>query len=192
MEKDLTEGKTFDKADYTQKPLPKGEYDNCTFTGCDFSNSSFSNIVFVDCAFVNCNITVVNLANTVLRDVKFTGCKMMGLRFEECNKSGVTILLEDCNVSHCSFYQLRLVKQVFKNTQLNNTDFTECNLTCAVFNNCDLEGAVFDKTLLEKADFRSAYNYTINPATNRVKKAKFSRSGIDGLLRQYDIEISEG
>jgi hypothetical protein len=42
---------------------------------------------------------------------------------------------------------------------------------------------------LEKADFRTAFNYSINPETNRIKKAKFSKEGLNGLLDKYDIEI---
>jgi uncharacterized protein YjbI with pentapeptide repeats len=64
-------------------------------------------------------------------------------------------------------------------------------LTQAVFNNCNLELASFDRTLLEKADFRSSYNYVINPETNKIKKAKFSLLGVAGLLEKYDIVIEK-
>jgi hypothetical protein len=43
---------------------------------------------------------------------------------------------------------------------------------------------------LEKADFRSAFNYTISPSLNRLKKAKFPREGLSGLLSDIGIEIS--
>jgi hypothetical protein len=36
---------------------------------------------------------------------------------------------------------------------------------------------------------RTSYNYSINPEVNRIKKAKFSTTGIAGLLHKYDIEI---
>ncbi|WP_086936325.1 pentapeptide repeat-containing protein [Chamaesiphon minutus] len=58
-----------------------------------------------------------------------------------------------------------------------------------MFENCDLTDAIFQYTILEKADFRTAYNYSIDPELNRIKKAKFSRSGIAGLLDKYDIDI---
>jgi fluoroquinolone resistance protein len=45
--------------------------------------------------------------------------------------------------------------------------------------------------LLEKADFRTAYNYSIDPEKNRIKKAKFSIFGVTGLLDKYDIEIEK-
>jgi fluoroquinolone resistance protein len=52
-----------------------------------------------------------------------------------------------------------------------------------------MAGAIFENTILEKADFRTAYNYTIDPVQNRIKKAKFSVTGIAGLLSRYDIAI---
>ncbi|MBK8053378.1 MAG: pentapeptide repeat-containing protein [Saprospiraceae bacterium] len=66
--------------------------------------------------------------------------------------------------------------------QLQETDFAEADLTNVIFDTCNLEQANFDRTTLEKADFRSSYNYTIDPEINRVKKAKFSVFGISGLL----------
>jgi fluoroquinolone resistance protein len=60
-----------------------------------------------------------------------------------------------------------------------------------VFDNCDLSKASFDNTILEKADFRTAFNYSINPESNKIKKAKFSVSGIAGLLDKYDIHIEQ-
>lgn len=84
---------------------------------------------------------------------------------------------------------MKLKQTVFKNSQLYEVDFTECDLSSASFDNCDLAGAIFKDTILEKADFRTAFNYSIDPELNRIKKAKFSRSGIAGLLDKYDIEI---
>jgi uncharacterized protein YjbI with pentapeptide repeats len=74
---------------------------------------------------------------------------------------------------------------------LIETDFGECDLSEAVFDNCDLARAVFDNTILEKTDFRTAYNFSIDPEHNRVKKAKFSISGLQGLLLKYDIKIDK-
>jgi uncharacterized protein YjbI with pentapeptide repeats len=79
---------------------------------------------------------------------------------------------------------------IFRSCQLQETDFGACDMSNGVFDNCDLLRAIFDSTILEKADFRTAYNYSINPESNRIKKARFSISGISGLLEKYDIEIS--
>ena len=90
-----------------------------------------------------------------------------------------------------SFFKTKIKKTVFNDSQLRETDFAETDLTNAVFHNCDLMNAVFDRTILEKADFRTSYNYTIHPEANRIKKARFSVTGIVGLLGKYDIDIEE-
>jgi uncharacterized protein YjbI with pentapeptide repeats len=68
-------------------------------------------------------------------------------------------------------------------------DFTECDLSGSIFDNCDLTRARFERTVLEKVDFRTSYNYSIDPELNRIKNAKFSIVGIIGLLDKYDIEV---
>jgi uncharacterized protein YjbI with pentapeptide repeats len=72
---------------------------------------------------------------------------------------------------------------------LQEVDFTESDLSGSSFDNCDLSGALFENTNLEKTDFRSAFNYTINPEINRMKKARFSLPGVAGLLEKYGIVI---
>jgi uncharacterized protein YjbI with pentapeptide repeats len=80
-------------------------------------------------------------------------------------------------------------KTIFRNCSLQEVDFVEADLTQAVFDNCDLSSAIFYNTILEKADFTTAYNFTINPANNRIKKAKFATAGLACLLSSYDIVI---
>jgi len=70
-----------------------------------------------------------------------------------------------------------------------NVDFTESDLTGSFFEDCDLQKAIFLNTNLEKVDFRSSINFSIDPEKNRIRKAKFSRIEIVGLLNKYDIEI---
>jgi len=42
---------------------------------------------------------------------------------------------------------------------------------------------------LKRADFRTSYNYSIDPENNNLKQAKFSAAGIIGLLDKYDIQV---
>ena len=58
-----------------------------------------------------------------------------------------------------------------------------------MFDNCDLARAIFANSILEKADFRTSYNFSIDPEINKIKKAKFSLTTVSGLLGKYDIEI---
>ena len=80
-------------------------------------------------------------------------------------------------------------KTVFKDSSLLETDWTDCDLSSSIFDNCDLLDAKFENAVLEGVDFRTAFNYAFDLEMNRIKKTKFSLSGIRGLLCKYDIKI---
>lgn len=193
------EEQTFDKIDFTQDPLSKGEYENCAFLNCNLSYANLSEIKFLECEFSGCNISLAKLTQTALTDIQFKSCKMLGLNFGDCNEFGFAVHFETCILDRSSFVnttaalkkRVKLKQTVFKNSQLYEVDFTECDLSAASFDKCDLTGAIFKDTILEKADFRTAFNYSIDPELNRLKKAKFSRSGLAGLLDKYDLELEQ-
>ena len=177
---------------FNREDLPvKGEYENCIFNGCDFADKDLSDYKFIDCFFNGCNLSLAKINQTMFRDIKFKDCKMLGLRFDTSNEFGLSFSFDGCQLNHSSFYQTKIKKTIFKNSHLQETDFAEADLTSSVFDNCNLIQAVFDHTILEKSDFRTSYNYSIDPEINRIKKAKFSISGITGLLDKYDIDIEK-
>lgn len=183
------EGTVFEKKSFSETPLTPGEYEQCKFLNCDFSNSDLSNIRFTDCQFTGCNLSMAILAKTVFRDTLFRECKMMGLHFEKCNEYGLSFRFEQCNLNHCSFFKTKIKKTRFNRCTLHEADFSGSELIQSSFDQCDLANATFDNTNLEKADLRTAYNYRIDPETNKIKKARFSVSGLAGLLLKYDIDI---
>lgn len=189
MMQTYTEGQKFEKIDFTSKNLAIGEYENCIFSNCDFANSNLSRIKFIDCEFVSCNLSLAKIIETTFGNVIFKHSKLLGLRFETCNNFGLLLGFEDCKLDNTSFYRAKLKKTVFKNSQIREVDFTETDLTSAIFDNCDLEKTVFENTIIEKADFRTSFHYSIDLERNKIKKAKFSLSGVVGLLNKYDIEI---
>jgi fluoroquinolone resistance protein len=114
---------------------------------------------------------------------------MLGLLFENCNEFGLAISFDKCNLNHSSFFQTKIKRTAFKESQLQEVDFSQCDLAGSVFDNCDLLSAKFENSILEKVDFRTAFNYSIDPSLNKIKKARFSTLGVAGLLDKYDIEI---
>ena len=186
MEKPYLADQTFEKI----QQLAYGEYENCTFRSCNLEGADLKNFQFVGCRFEDCNLSLVKLSGTSLQQIEFVGCKMQGLHFEACNPFLLEYTFTQCVLNLSSFYQTKSKKTSFQNCVLHEVDMTEADFSEAKFEECDLAGALFDRTILEKADFRSAYNYTISPALNRLKKAKFSREGLAGLLSDIGIEIS--
>ncbi len=179
----------FTKEDYTAHPLPLAEYDNCTFTGCLFNDANLTGIIFTQCRFDGCNLSNATTKGAAFKEVVFTGCKMLGLNFSVCDPFLMAMGFSECQLNLASFYRLKLKGTRFINCSLREADFTEADFTSAGFDGCDLANALFDNTILEKADFRSATNYSIDPESNRIKKAKFSLQGLPGLLNKYDIGI---
>jgi len=189
MSKVYEEGKTFDKVNFTESALPQGDYENCIFTSCNFSNISLTNINFSECSFTGCDLSMVKPQKTGFKDVHFKDCKLLGVNLSDCNKMLLKMTFENCVLNFSLFYKLNLKKTVFKSCIMHDTDFTETDLSGAIFDKCDMQMAKFENSILEGADFRSAFNYGIDPSINRMKKAKFSHDGIVGLLYKYDIEI---
>jgi fluoroquinolone resistance protein len=189
MKQIYIEEKTFEKQDFQDNPLTKGEYEYCRFINCDFLNVDLSDCKFTDCEFLGCNLSMAKLTETAFRDIRFIDCKMLGLYFDSCSEFGLLFSFENCILNNSTFYKTKIKKTTFKNTQLQEVDFTDCDLTNSLFDNCDLTRATFDNTIIERADFRTSYNYSIDPETNRIKKAKFSIHGISGLLYKHEIII---
>ncbi|MDA0194577.1 MAG: pentapeptide repeat-containing protein [Bacteroidetes bacterium] len=183
------EGQVFDRDDFSKRGLEQGEYENCSFNDCILSNADLKGSNFIACEFKNCDLSTAKIINTAFREIKFKNCKMLGLHFNTCNPFLFSAEYESCQLNLSSFYKCSLKNTIFEKCSLNEVDFAESDLTSSTFNNCDLIGATFEHTILEKADFRMAYNFLINPETNRIKKAKFSMAGVAGLLSKYDIEI---
>ena len=191
MNRVFNEGLKFENQKYHDHPLEAGEYEGCTFNNCDFSNSDLSGLNFLECEFRECNLSLAKLINTSFRDTKFINCKLLGLHFEECNNLMISFAFEGCTLDLASFCKLKMKKTWFKNSKVFEVDFTETDLSYSSFINCDLERTIFRITNLEGADFRTSFNYSIDPELNRIKKAKFSLSGLAGLLDKYDIEIEK-
>ncbi len=185
----LTENKVFEKISFKEHILVKGVYEECTFKNCNFNSVDLSGITFRTCLFNNCDCSLTKLKNTILQDVRFVNSKLLGIQFNECNGFLLRLYFENCMLKLSVFYKLKLKNTVFTNCNLQEADFSEADMAGAAFENCDLLLATFMHTNLEKADFRSASNYSINPELNRIRNARFSIPGVTGLLTTYDIEI---
>lgn len=172
------------------KPQPFAqEYSRCIFTGCDLGGMKLTGIIFSECEFRGCNLALANVSGSSFRSVTFTGCKLTGVRFGESDPFLFTASFQDCILERASFHRMKIKKTEFTKCRLKEADFAEADCSGVLFDLCDLERTVFDRTNLERADLRTAFNYAIDPDNNRMAKAKFSVSGIAGLLDKYDIII---
>lgn len=114
---------------------------------------------------------------------------MLGVNFNESTPFLLSLDFENCQLDFASFEKLKLQKIEFKSCSLQEVSFIETDLTSAIFMDCDLHRALFEYAVLEKADFRTAKNYSFDPEINRLKKAKFSMPAVVNLLSKYGIVI---
>ncbi|PRX48842.1 pentapeptide repeat-containing protein [Salegentibacter salegens] len=164
-------------------------YESCQFINCNFSTGNLKGVLFTDCEFEECDLSNINLDHTSFQNCNFKACKMMGLLFNNCETFAFSISVNECILNHSSFFGMKLNKTVFKNSKLQEVDFSGADLSHSKFLNSDLSGAVFQNTNLTKADFSSAQNYNIDPENNKLKGAKFHLSQVSGLLNKYQIKI---
>jgi uncharacterized protein YjbI with pentapeptide repeats len=114
----------------------------------------------------------------------------MGIEFNTCNDFLFQCSFQDCVLDYASFTNKKMVKTNFSNCSIRDVNFSNTILSNSVFDNCNLDNALFHETQLKEVDFTTAYNYKIDPEYNPMKKARFSRDGITGLLDKHDIKIN--
>ncbi len=186
---DLLEDSIINGSELAVNALSHRTYSRCTFIACNLQQADLKGKVFEDCFFQKCDLSLAQVVHTSFRKVRFEHSKLLGLRFDQCHAFLLEVSFQHTVLDLANFHGLRLKKTVFDTCRLRETDLAAADLSGAIFKNCDLGAAVFDRTVLEGADLRTAQHYTIDPANNRMRKARFSREGLDGLLSSTGILI---
>ena len=97
------------------------------------------------------------------------------------------VRFKKCLIDTSNFSGLDLKNGMFHECVIRDTYFKESNLTGADFTKSDLARSIFHNTNLSKSNFRGAMNYSINPLTNTLSKARFSKPEVLSLLDHMDI-----
>jgi fluoroquinolone resistance protein len=179
----------FEKVVYRETALSGEEFESCTFDNCDFSESDLADSLFTDCRFIDCNLSMAKVGLCGLRNVVFTNCKIVGVDFTNCLPFLFSVGFEKCSMDYCHFLRMKLKKTAFRECSIRDADFSESDLSGAFFDGCDLAHTIFSRTNLSNADLRTARNYSIDPEANILRKARFSLSGVAGLLERYEVVI---
>ena len=167
------------------------DFEQCLFQNLNLSAVTFAKSNFVNCRFENCNLMRDTLPNTKLDDIIFVNCHLIHVDFGLCNPFGLRMNFEQCRLDYAVFLDKKLKKMQFIECSMKEVHFLECDLTNALFDSCDLELTKFTGNNLTSADFSSSYNLRIDPDDNVIRKSRFSRHNLPGLLTKYDIKIVE-
>lgn len=170
--------------------LQAGTYEGCHFVNGNFTGQDFTDRKFLDCVFDHCILDRVDITNVSFNAVQFLHCKMMGITFNKANEHLFIVDFNHCILNYSSFRERRMPNFIFHHCEMQEVDFEYTNLTGAVFDHCMLQRSRFEHTILNRADFRTATHYTIDPEKNKMKNAKFSLEGVAGLLEKYKILLS--
>ncbi|RYE21025.1 MAG: pentapeptide repeat-containing protein [Sphingobacteriales bacterium] len=189
MDNLIYDNETFTDLNYTDKAVKGREFQSCVFKKCELSNSDFSQNKFLDCVFDGCNLSMMKLGKSTLNDVVFKNCKILGVNFHECHDFLFTVSFDSCILDYSSFMGKKMIKTKFGRSSLKEVNFIQANLSGSGFDECDLSGTIFSQTDLSSVNFVTAYNYTIDPELNSLKKAAFSADGLQGLLSKYQIRV---
>ncbi|WP_430973856.1 pentapeptide repeat-containing protein [Sunxiuqinia rutila] len=181
--------KTYRQVDFSTEMLAGKEFDECQFINCLFTGCDLSETEFLNCSFEDCTMMMLKLNGTGMKEVRMKGCKLTGFDFSLCNDFLFQVDFISCQLDYALFTGKKMRKTRFSGCSVIQADFSECDLTEAVFDDCVLTGTTFYRTLLEKADFRTATDFSFDPDENRLKKARFSLEGLPGLLQKYNIQI---
>lgn len=186
---EFVEDQTFKKITAEELKCQGGSFENCIILNSEFQNADLSGLRFSDCQFKECNLALCTVGNTAFQNVLFIDCKLVGVDFSKAGDFLFEASFENCSLDNSIFYKKKNKSARFSNCSLVEADFSEADFSNTVFDNCNLSRAFFDRSALKGADFTSSYNYSIDPDTNVIKKAKFSLSGLPGLLAKYDIIV---
>ena len=180
----------YDNIIYGEQDVNLKEFECCTFNNCDFSQCNFIGVVFIDCTFSDCIFSGAKINHVALRSVFFNRCKMEDVNFSMCDKLIFEVHFKECVLDFSKFYTLKIKGTTFVDCSILAVDFMSTNLTEVVFDNCDLYRSEFAKAVAIKANFKTSYNYTIDPTKTKINKAVFSLVDVKGLLYKHDIVVT--
>ena len=187
--KTIIENKNFKEKDFSKYDFSNQSYLDSFFENCDFSNSNFSNAKFINCRFFRSNFSLVILSRTRLQNCFFEESKLIGIHFFKCDKFLLSINFKKCLIDICNFSDIDLKKSSFFESTLRRCDFKNSILIETDFRKTDLSSTSFHHSNLSKANFLDAINYSIDPLTNKLEKAEFSKPEVYSLLNFLDIII---
>lgn len=184
---------TFSKLDNSGQTIQNKLFENCTFISCNFNGSTFLDCKFVECEFEQCNLSSIILSNTSFAAVVFANSKLLGINWATAKWPQIAlsslINFYACNISHSSFFGLKLAGINLQECKAHDVDFREADLSSSNFFATDLHQAIFMRTNLAAADFTDAINYNIDPTANNLKAAIFSFPDVINLLHHFSIKI---
>ncbi len=190
--------KTYDDLAFKSLKYPAAQFHDldfsgCSFRDCDFTGASFTGCQFSECTFSNCNVTLLCLTDSLFAQLRFSGCKMLGINWTQARRAALAaaspIHFENCVLNDSSFQGMHVPEMTLLSCKARDVDFREANLSKANCMGTDFTNSLFMHSNLEQANFAQATQYTIDVRHNAVEGAIFDRYEAVRLLQGIGIEI---
>jgi len=179
----------FRNIDFSSENPQQESFENYEFINCSFPD--LSKLTILDCDFKNCNLSNLKTTGSLLQNVSFYDCKLLGLNFAGSKDFGFEVHFENCILDYVSFDKKNMNKSSFKNCRMHNVNLTQADFSKCTLSHCDFFEALFSGTDLRTVDFTTCTNFIIDPGLNKIKKAKFSLHSLPNLLLSYDIIVED-
>ncbi len=164
-------------------------FSSCVFTSCLFSETDLTDVTFEDCILKDCQLSLCKLYGTVFNNVQFRSSRLTGMNFTESSDFCFTPDFSSSLLDNCVFYNNTLNNLHFTDTTLRNTDFSNTLMKNTVFEDVRFQKCTFLGCNMEKADFRSARGYMIDPSANKLKGSRFSLPEAASFLKYLGISV---
>jgi fluoroquinolone resistance protein len=178
----------FNKLNLSKEIFSSLRFEECEFSACTFIECKFELSKFLNCVFKDCILSAVSPVDSTFNDVKFNGCKVIGMDWTKAHKVQ-DLGFTHSQINYSNFRFIQLAKTKFSYCEAKEVDFIEADLSGADFQDSDLEKSRFFKTNLTDANFKRARNYYIDIKNNTLKKTRFSMPEAMNLLQTLDIVI---
>jgi len=188
---DSYENETLGQGDLPESGVSGKEFSSCRFERCDFTEADLSASRFEGCRFVACNFSNPVIKRARFADAVFEECKIVGVNFYACDQLVFDIKFDRCRLLNCNFSDLKMKNSRFTLCELRGCDFQNTHLVGAAFDGSTFAETLFHSCDLEKASFRGARGYSIDPRANKIAKAVFSVPEVISLIESFGIVIED-
>lgn len=175
-------------------PPPPGPWTGCTFESCQFEDLAFGemdwrNARFERCTFLRCDLRGVRWTGARFHGVQFDTCVLDKLRWNTLTTLFLSITLTDCQAMFGDWSEMELKNSALRNCNLTGSDFSGADARQVDWSGSRLTEVIFHRTDLREGDFRTATDWTIDPAENKVRDTHFSRQALEGLVTRLGLQL---
>ena len=145
--------------DMTELTTRRAVFEECTFRDVRLNASVHEASAFLNCTFVNCN----------LFDAGFTGCKLVGSRFERCSTRLLRVVDGDWSFVALRGADLRSV--TLTGVRMREADLTGARFDGATVTGVDLSGSSLSRTSWIGCDLRGSDLSSLDPGQAQLRGA---------------------